>query len=835
MAERNKGQAPSSAAGGEAPAQARAGATAAPPSAPGWRLAWQVPALFASLVLFLGAVAAYILSAPRPDYDGMIAQAERLVERERYSDALEHLNKTVLKFVNSGGAPHETVERFHVLRARALYMVQRVRSLNVEQNHQQIAAEYAKAENAGASLDSADLYRLADTYISLGRLDKAEERVRRLPAEAHAQRAELLKRMVRVKFESPAPDPNSTLALVDLFLKDPALTASDRAWALARQAELLIRQGYMDQAIGRLLATIPRTHEADPAQQGELHLLLARAYLETGASDEARRELERAASLLPEIDAQRGRAMNLLARLDARRGDREEARQRYTAVLEQYTEDAVRLPALMGLAEADAAAGDVAASVEHFTQLVDDLALGRRCPEVTKEGVSASLMDRSTDRSSAEDHAGALRFADLAARLHPPNATPPRVLLAQARAHRALAEARLAGIDPQGARLVELARLDPPTREQARADFVAAGECFRRHAEAVVETDNTAYGNSLWLAADSFDRAGAQGEAVTLFTEFVDGMPGDPRRDEARFRLAQAYQARGDYEAAETRYRELIDEAAEGRGGPFADASYVPLARVLLSNMEESDDEQAKQLLSAVVEGRVGGADTTAYRDALVLLAGMHYRAGEYAQAIMRLEEAVARYPDDAHAPALLFDLADSHRRDAAAIARTLEGAMPESERLALQRTRTMRLERAMALFAQVRDTLASRDPERLSEPDRLRLRNSCFYLGDAAFELRDFAGAIRLYDAARERYPRDPASLVAMIQIVNAYVEQGDLKRAATANERARRFYESLPDEVWADPSLPIGRREWQRWLDSLAILGGATAGAGDEPPTGR
>src|SRR5690606_24232915 len=91
---------------------------------------------------------------------------------------------------------------------------------------------------------------------------------------------------------------------------------------------------------------------------------------------------------------------------------------------------------------------------------------------------------------------------------------------------------------------------------------------------------------------------------------------------------------------------------------------------------------------------------------------------------------------------------------------------------------------------------------------------------GDCAFDLGRFEAARRLYDAARERYPDDPASLVAMIQIVNAYLEEGDLARAATANERARRFYASLPDEAWDDPQLPIGREDWQRWLDSIAAL---------------
>jgi tetratricopeptide (TPR) repeat protein len=101
-----------------------------------------------------------------------------------------------------------------------------------------------------------------------------------------------------------------------------------------------------------------------------------------------------------------------------------------------------------------------------------------------------------------------------------------------------------------------------------------------------------------------------------------------------------------------------------------------------------------------------------------------------------------------------------------------------------------------------------------------MELRNSYFYLGDCAFDLGEYETAIHHYDAARERYPKDPASLVAMIQIVNAYLEMGDAKRAETANNRAKAFYASLPESVWSDPDLPMDKDDWQRWLDAMSRL---------------
>ena len=811
-------------------------------SRPQWRNVWQLPALGLSVVLMFAALASYFLAAPRPDFEALLAQADTLLESERFTEALELADRKVRPYVGAPGSglTPEHVQRFHIVRGRAIRGFQQARRVDREENHDAIVLEYLKAEKAGAHLAPRDVFAMAESYIALDKLDAALERVETLGDDARPQRTVLLRRMIDIRLAAAAPDASGTLQLLEMLLRDAEIGVSDRAWALTRQVDLLLRQGYPDQALNKLVMSMPRFlvpgAGPEPDVLGELYLLLARAYKDTGALDDASAQLERAVELLPEADGRRGNAILTLAQIDAAKGRRDEARVRFAAVVDAYPDEPIRLPALLGLAEAEAGVGDADAAIDRYSQLVDDLSLGRKHPGVSRDAVAHSLMGRYTDRSAAADTAGALRFARLAERLYAPSAVPKDVLLALARAHRQEADGLLSAAGTGPGRVVALARLEPATREKARSHLVAAADCFKRHATAVVDTDNEAFGNSLWLAADSFDRAGDAAEAIPLLQEFADGFRADPRRDEARFRLAQAHQARGAYDTAAAGYRELIDEDREGRGGPFADASYVPLARALLADADESNDAEARGLLGTVVEGRVGGSNTPDYRDALVLLAQIEYQAGAYAAAIGHLEEALARFADDAHSAAMLFDLADAHRRDAAAITGSLVEEMPEAERARLEETRGARLRRAMELFELVRRSLAAHEPDYLSDADRLRLRNSHFYLGDCAFDLREFDTAIRLYDAARERYPRDPASLVALIQIVNAYVEQGDLKRAATANERARRFYESLPEEVWSDTTLPIGKRDWQRWLDSLAVLTpGAAANAGEGPPGGR
>jgi tetratricopeptide (TPR) repeat protein len=193
---------------------------------------------------------------------------------------------------------------------------------------------------------------------------------------------------------------------------------------------------------------------------------------------------------------------------------------------------------------------------------------------------------------------------------------------------------------------------------------------------------------------------------------------------------------------------------------------------------------------------------------------------GDFAGAIQLLDEAANRFPEWSQIDSVRYELADAFRQDARGILKTLAEAMPDAKRQALIQARQERLRRGAELFDLSRKALEARDPRRLSKLEQLQLRNSYFYIADCEFELKDFENAIRHYDAAREKYSADPASLVAMVQIVNAYVEQGDNTRAATAQERAKRFYESLPLSVWSDPNLPMSQNDWRKWLDSMNAL---------------
>ncbi|MDX2146086.1 MAG: tetratricopeptide repeat protein [Planctomycetota bacterium] len=453
-------------------------------------------------------------------------------------------------------------------------------------------------------------------------------------------------------------------------------------------------------------------------------------------------------------------------------------------------------------------------------------------PPLDPEEVERSLLSRYRERFDSSDIERARSLTDLGLRLRGMQDASDELLLAAATVRRRAADDLLqvatggtAPPDPLDV-VAWLADLDPSTQRQARSLYQEAGVYYREHARRMLLTDANEYGASLWMGADSFDRAGDSEAAIDALNEFATGFPDDPRRFEASFRLARATQALGDFASAAKFYQEVIDARDESSGnasaGPVADRSFVPLAQVLLVDANPENDTRAVELLRRVVRGEVVGPETELFSQALVLLGDSAVSDGRIDEAIQSYEEALARSGTDRTVRGVPFKLAEAYRARAAMDAERLETAMADAERRTLSLERAQRLRRAMELYEQTRAELQAKDARRRSGLEELRLRNSSFYLGDCAMDLGDYDAAIEFYQAARERYPTDPSSLVALTQIVNAHLRQGDRKKAATAHTRAKRFFESLPDSVWSDPNLPMSKEVWKRWLDASFELEG-------------
>lgn len=817
-----------------------------------WRSLWQVPALIGAALLLAGGVFYAKATRPKPNIVADFRRAQEQIEERQYALAISTLNERVHPVLAAGGLTREQEQGFYLMRARALYLGQREAGIAREDNNRNIIAEYERALRLEAQLQPEDHIALAETLLALGELERAAKHATSLGDDKRAQRVELLQRLVELSLADKARHPLA-LELLGALTDDAGLSGPDRMWTLARQARLSLAQGYAEDAATRILRTLPRIMgQGDPRLQAEVLVTLARAYMAQNDMVGAGEQLAAAMRAVGELNPAAAEIFLLKGRVHQAQDRLEEARDSYERVIEAFAFSAWRAEAMLGLAEVEArlvmndrSAGTMEVSLQAYETLVDSYfaAQPEDRPTLARERVAESLTARYREQFDLPDYRTALRFVNLAERLYGPEREPPDLLLALATVRRKLAEELLAS-DAGGLR--RLSEVDPTTQREARALLLLAGEYFSRHANRVVQVDPRSYADSIWSAADSFDRAGDTREAIRSFQQFAADFPTDPRAPEARFRLGEAYRAEGDVRLAEQVFRDLlIDHDGSQAAGPYADASYVPLAQTLLSDESPENDEEAEKLLREVATGRIGGVGTQRYRDALRELGDYYYRTQRYELAIERLEEYLRRASDAPQSarnalleptrPLIMFKLADSYRLSARGIDRTLQGALPDSDERALRATRAERLARAAALFEQVTVQLEAK--ENRSAFEDLCLRNAYFYRGDVAFDTQDFDTAIRHYEVARERYPRDPATLVALTQIVSALLAQGEPQRAAVANQRAQKFYEALPESVWEDPTLPMGKREWERWLSAqgrlaeLAITQAEQQNAEDQP----
>ena len=791
-----------------------------------WRNLWQLPAAILGGLMLIGATALAIMTAPTPSLDEGLEYAERLIENDQITESIEFLNSNIWPFVPEEAkhvAPEAQRARYHQLLARAIALGNGVVTPELDANHNAVRQSYREAVRLQAKLDSRDVRLYAVANAALARYSEAIELADSLAPAASEDRYRIYQMLVTRSIAGRDPQLARAQDLLATMAEDPELRLIDPGWVLIHQSEVLLEQGYSEDAIARILRTLPRIRdETDPERLAKIYTLLGQAYLESGAFTEAERHLGRAGALMPGQSEDRGVIELSLAQIEEMSGRLSEARDRYAMVRNRYAGPKTLLRAMLGYAETTSALGDYESATSGYRELVDKMNEPTTPPTsgVTRDRVSSSLLDRFSSLLTSGDPAGALDFARMALDLYSIDEAPAPVLLATATGHRTLAESRLPDGARSNLRSADMAAVDQATRREAQRHLISAGEFYRMHADRMVLTSNAAYADSLWNSSESFDRAGDLDAAILGFQQFVTGVPSSPKRAEGQFRLAQALQARGSYGRAAELYRALISErlaeGGDGRAGPFAEGSYVPLAQSLLLDESAANDEEAERLLLAVINGEAGGPEAEHFRRASIELGRRYYATDRFERAIEQFERILDRDPEQEDAAEVRFLLADAYRLSADEIEGELEGSMADSRRLRLQDLRPERLRRAMQEFERVRRDLASRDPRRLTTVQRQYLQNASFYLGDCAFDLGEYDLAIELYDAAKERYEREPASLVAMIQIVSAHVAKGELEMARTANNRAKTFFASLPEDVWTRPDLPMSRGDWERWLES-------------------
>lgn len=348
-----------------------------------------------------------------------------------------------------------------------------------------------------------------------------------------------------------------------------------------------------------------------------------------------------------------------------------------------------------------------------------------------------------------------------------------------------------------------------------------AGDHFER-ASTMVQFDVSREADLLWAAAEQYDLAGRIGDARRVLLRYVSLRSDDPRRPRAMLQLAQTYAADGMLSDALAQYEKIIREFPKLEEGARAT---LLRAQTLLTISAEGAAEAERSLL-ALLEGEIA-PDAPVFRAALHSLGELLYEQGRFALAIRRLEDFLTLYPQDDERARILFLLANAYRqaayelRDDPPADVPLSAALEESQR---------RFAHASELFGQLLaeitpatqpESTPAAPPAALDPQNALYERLALFYRGDCLYELNDndsLREALATYRQAAARYQREPASLVAQVQIANIYLRMGRVTEAARAIENARWLLRAIPPAGFDESPSGQDAADWDGYLSALA-----------------
>jgi tetratricopeptide (TPR) repeat protein len=347
---------------------------------------------------------------------------------------------------------------------------------------------------------------------------------------------------------------------------------------------------------------------------------------------------------------------------------------------------------------------------------------------------------------------------------------------------------------------------------QACRKLREAGPLYAELAKSRIATRE--YPDDLYAAAESFLAGHDYVSASDVFRKYL-AAESRRRRPRALIGLGEALLARDRPAEALVSLEECIEFHAR-------DASVFE-ARLLASQarLELGDVKAAEALLLANLDGEALTPASQEWRNSLFALGRLLYQTDRYADAIQRLEEAVARYPALPQSIEARYLVAEAYRRRAQQVQQQAAAEATAEGRLSHERQADQLLESALSTYDLQRDALLAQQGQRpLSELEESILRNCFFSRGTVLFELGRYREAIDAYSSATNRYHRHPEVLQAYVQIAACYRRLGQPVEARSTLEQAKYALQHMPGGAAVDGTTNYNREEWNRLLDTLDTL---------------
>lgn len=791
---------------------------------PHWSQNWQLPALVMGVVMLtMGMILAWPNEEPT-DYDGALDSVQAYLRANDLEGAQAKLLHDQ-QFMDAESTPPRIRGRYWQLWGDLIYKQVQTNDIPSSENFNKIVACYSRADGHEYPFDGEHLSRWASTLVLLDRVDEALTKIDKVQLADRNLKWQLIRQIINQQVSRRRDTADDLLKWYDAFFTelqyetDPQLKREAEVWGVAQYSLLLMQTNDAGRVIDYLhLRYIRLRDDGGEDDLGSVKLRLAQAYQMGGQYELAMQWYQSAQKSLKPEDLLNAQALVGMAQITlALSGDVRQAHEIYSTAAMKYGATDEFIDATIGQADCEARLGIHAQAVKHLLLAAKSI-LDKVHPLARHKEMMIKVAHDNFELQYGQDQYGqALSYLSTLKPLYGDN-LPPTILADFAVTHEKLGDS----YTTEATRLQNIAPADAYTSEEnhkayqlanqeAALQYGRSGDYYYDHALAVTIADDTAHGNSLWKAGQNYDKAQMWDRAIDAYREFARVRSSDPRFVLAINHLGLAYQADGQYKVAYKLFEELIEKHPKSEA---AIASLVPMAQCMI---EMGENDQAERTLQYVLtDNKAVTPDGDAYRDALIELGKFYFTTGQYLKAVTRLEEAIdeKRYGDSPESPMLRYRLADSYRLSVSDLNKALADPMPQAKRMELQKQRVQNLERAGVLYSQAINQFEARNPKTLSSLETTFFRNAYFYRGDCAYDLARWDDAITLYDLAAKKWENHPASLVALVQIVNAYCEQGAMQEARAANDRARYQLKRIPDDAFKDPSMPMGRKHWEDWL---------------------
>jgi tetratricopeptide (TPR) repeat protein len=827
---------------------------------------WQLPLFLLSIGLF--AYAAYLFIDPKPGLtiEQKIDLARTYLTYERPEAAVDQLNK----LLQGEKLTLDNEAKIHLLLAESIEAAQKLKHLDLPANHERIIEQTKIAISQAVKTDANVYRRMGESYEALGNAEQALKNYR-LAEAMDADRSLRLKRKV-IDLQMTQGDMGAAEASLDEYLKDSNLSDSERAWALGEKSHMLADAGKFIEAralLGEALRLNP-----DPMAQGQLHYWLGYSQWKLGDTAEAERLLRVARDLMKVRHPTDADAAFTLGKIRQEKGDYKEAAAFYESVLVSHPDSPVAILAKLGRGLCRISLNQDNAGLNDLQTLVNEVSSKPAHKRKSAE-IIAGLRDAAATLAMRDNFAGALEAMGYEQQLTP---APAGEFFA-----------RLAKVYGRRAEQVDGSVADAPNpderfrRETQTREFrTKAGDAYIAFAKSLGGTDDKGYGDAIWQAVELYDRCGSLPLSIAALELFIAERPDDALAPEALLRLGRAYQAAGNFDKA---IAALQRNQFRYPNSLAASKSGVPLAQAYMAKGPASYAKAEKTLKAVIESNHLITPDADEFRQALFELGQLYYRSERFEEAGAKFEEIAERYPDDKRITQLVFLMGDSYRKsalllrdaiaakdrekkanedarlaaaktggNAAAVATVVAAttqptlqdvgddlraalARAADERSAADQAVKDRLNKAGELYARVIDRFKPAPPQ--AEGDKLYYKLAHFYRADCLYDLGDYRGAIKLYDAAALRYQDDPSVLAAYVQIINSWMKLGKVDEARTANERAKWLLRKMPAGAFQETGgLEMNKQYWEQWLKWSNDAGVFGAGAKGVPvadaPTG-